>query len=314
MCKQDNENSVHIAWTAILLHTREVLLPLYQWQTSFDPLTRKYEQAKGKTLNRSEFRKLKCLIAKQITDVEKIILAGIDSSFTIENVDKGEYVLRNFQDKKLASNASRFLTYLLTSKSQGIQCFCTTLHEEEISPFVLAFRLRRQGRNLDPIIDHKQIWFLCWHKPHSGASSQFICNFCHLHGHTERNCRKKNALHHSNSYQHARSQFNNRQQLVMDQLMSVLGAYNLIAPQLLVTLLKTLNFILKLPTCFSPHYYLMFKMLNLAWLSTMQPHSCRNILLLMVLIGGKPTPKFKLLTQMTMIIRIQPLSPPGMNC
>jgi hypothetical protein len=96
---QDNENSVHIAWTAILLHTREVLLPLYQWQTSFDPLTRKYEQAKGKGLNKSEFRKLKCLISKQITDEEKIILAGIDSSFTIENVDKGAYVLRNFQDK-----------------------------------------------------------------------------------------------------------------------------------------------------------------------------------------------------------------------
>ena len=89
---QNNENSVHIAWTAILLHTREVLLPLYQWQTSFDPLTRKYEQAKGKTLSKSEFRKVKCLIAKQITDEEKIILAGIDPSFTIENVDKGTHV------------------------------------------------------------------------------------------------------------------------------------------------------------------------------------------------------------------------------
>ena len=61
---QNNENSVHIAWTAILLHTREVLLPLYQWQTSFDPLTRKYEQAKGKSLSKTEFRKIKCLIAK----------------------------------------------------------------------------------------------------------------------------------------------------------------------------------------------------------------------------------------------------------
>ena len=51
---QNNENSVH---------TREVLLPLYQWQTSFDPLTRKYEQAKGATLNKAEFRKIKCLIS-----------------------------------------------------------------------------------------------------------------------------------------------------------------------------------------------------------------------------------------------------------
>jgi hypothetical protein len=107
--------------------------------------------------------------------------------------------------------------------------------------------------------------------PNSGASSQLICNLCHLHGHTERNYRKKNALHHSNPYQQARSQFNNRQQLVMDQLennlfapMSALGAYNLTATQPLVILLKTLNFILKLPTCFSPPYYPMFKTLNLA--------------------------------------------------
>ena len=33
---QENENAVHISWTAsctaILLHTRELLQPLYQWQ------------------------------------------------------------------------------------------------------------------------------------------------------------------------------------------------------------------------------------------------------------------------------------------
>ena len=50
---------------------------------------------------------MKCLIAKQITDDEKVILSGIDSTFTIENIDKGLFVFRTFQDK-LASNASRF--------------------------------------------------------------------------------------------------------------------------------------------------------------------------------------------------------------
>ncbi len=102
-----SDNTVHIAWTAILLHTRELLQPLYQWQASFDPLLRKYEQAKTKTLTKTKTRKLKCLIAKQVTDDEKVILAGIDPSFTIEGIDKGTYVLRTFQDK-LAANASRF--------------------------------------------------------------------------------------------------------------------------------------------------------------------------------------------------------------
>jgi hypothetical protein len=47
------------------------------------------------------------LITKQITDDEKVILAGIYPSFTIENIDKGSFILRDFQDK-LAANASRF--------------------------------------------------------------------------------------------------------------------------------------------------------------------------------------------------------------
>jgi hypothetical protein len=104
---QDNDNTVHIAWTAILLHTRDLMMPLYQWQASFDPLIRKYEQAKGKELVNSEKRKLKCLMAKQITDDEKVILSGIDPNFTIDNVDKGGFILRAFQEK-LASNAGRF--------------------------------------------------------------------------------------------------------------------------------------------------------------------------------------------------------------
>ncbi len=71
--------------------------PLYQWQASFDPLVRKFEQAKTKPLGKAEFRKLKCLIAKQFTDDEKVILSGVDSTFTIENIDKGDFVFRTFQ-------------------------------------------------------------------------------------------------------------------------------------------------------------------------------------------------------------------------
>jgi hypothetical protein len=55
---------MHIAKTVILLNTRELMQPLYQLQASFDPLVRKFEQAKSKALGKSEFRKLKCLIAK----------------------------------------------------------------------------------------------------------------------------------------------------------------------------------------------------------------------------------------------------------
>jgi len=312
---QNNENSVHIAWTAILLHTREVLLPLYQWQTSFDPLTRKYEQAKGKSLSKTELRKLKCLIAKQITDEEKIILAGIDPSFTIDNIDKGAYIMSSFQDK-LASNASRFqsrkytpdariLNYLrvrskefnvplpLFMKKRTIDKGKGSSDPKRPRPSTLPARSQPRsyhqsqttmvslstqnpkgkgsgkgkattkgkrsgissavsessssapisntwspaittgGRSTSPSPfkgKGKQKGKFSKSKgsrpPISGASSQIKCDFCHLHGHTERNCRKKNALHHSNSYQQARSQFNSRQQLVMDQLENSLFAPN----------------------------------------------------------------------------------------
>ncbi len=237
-------------------------------------------------MNKAEFRKLKCLISKQITDEKKIILAGIDSSFTIENVDKGAYVLRNFQDK-LASNASRFqskkytpdariLTYLhvrakefnvplslfmnkrtvdkrkgssnpkrsrssappsrtpprsynrpqtnmvsllaQTPKGKGKGKTTTkgarsgvpsTVSESSstvststpwspamntgskgTSPASFKGKVKQKGKSTKGKGPHSL---------HGGAPSQIIYNFCHIHGHTERNCRKKNALHHSNS-------------------------------------------------------------------------------------------------------------------
>jgi hypothetical protein len=66
-----NENTTHIAWTTILLHTRGIGQPIYQWQASFDPLLRKYEQARGKKMKAKSMVKVKILMAKQFTDEEK---------------------------------------------------------------------------------------------------------------------------------------------------------------------------------------------------------------------------------------------------
>jgi hypothetical protein len=63
--------------------------------------------------------------------------------------------------------------------------------------------------------------------PQPGVSSHnLICDFCHLHGHISQNCRKRQALHNSASYQQARSQFGTRQQLLIDQLENSLFAPN----------------------------------------------------------------------------------------
>jgi hypothetical protein len=52
------------------------------------------------------------------------------------------------------------------------------------------------------------------------------CKFCHLHGHLEQSCRKKQALQNSTAYQQARKQFTPCQQLVVDQLEDYLFAPN----------------------------------------------------------------------------------------
>ena len=92
-----NENTTHIAWTVILLHTRSIGQPIYQWQASFDPLLRKYEQARGKKTKDKSMLKVKVLMAKQFTDDEKIILAGIDTGYSISDTDNGKFKLKKLQ-------------------------------------------------------------------------------------------------------------------------------------------------------------------------------------------------------------------------
>jgi hypothetical protein len=66
-----------------------------------------------------------------------------------------------------------------------------------------------------------------YRSPNTGTSlTTLVCGFCHLHGHHESNCRKRHALHNSESYQQTRSQFNPRQQLLFDQLENSLFAPN----------------------------------------------------------------------------------------
>jgi hypothetical protein len=63
--------------------------------------------------------------------------------------------------------------------------------------------------------------------PQPGVSSHnLVCDFCRMQGHISQNCRKRQALHNSASYQQARSQFDTRQQFLIDQLENSLFAPN----------------------------------------------------------------------------------------
>ncbi len=95
---KNNANTTHIAWTKILLHTKTIGQAIYQWQASFDPLIRKFEQARSKKMRIKHFKDVKQLWAKQVTDNEKIILAGINVKYSIDNVDKGIFIFKELQD------------------------------------------------------------------------------------------------------------------------------------------------------------------------------------------------------------------------
>ncbi len=49
-------------------------------------------------MRNKHFTDVKQLWVKQVTDNEKIILSGINVKYSIDNVDKGTFVLKELQD------------------------------------------------------------------------------------------------------------------------------------------------------------------------------------------------------------------------
>jgi hypothetical protein len=147
---KDNDNATHIAWTKILLHTRLIGQAIYQWQASFDPLIRKFEQARSKKMRRRHLTDVKQLWAKQLTDNEKIILAGINAKYSIDNVDKGTFLLKELQDD-LALNTARFKGY--TPDARIIAHLRT--RAKEFNSELPSFLNKRQQDPRDPLAKKK---------------------------------------------------------------------------------------------------------------------------------------------------------------
>ncbi len=91
------------------------------------------------------------MITKQITDDdEKVILAGIDPTFTIENIDRGHFKLTDFQDK-LAANASRFQSKKYTPDSRILTYLKVRAQEFNVPvPSFMKKRLPEKGKGSQP--------------------------------------------------------------------------------------------------------------------------------------------------------------------
>ena len=104
---RDNENSVHILWTHILLHTREPMVNVYNWVVSFELPVRRITQCQGTALDKAQTSRLRQLIAKQITDAEKLTITTINTSLTADLIDAGTYDLNDLKTL-LATHIARF--------------------------------------------------------------------------------------------------------------------------------------------------------------------------------------------------------------
>ena len=90
---KENENSVHILWTQILLHTREPMTNIYNWTVSFELPVRRITQCQRTALKKDQSLRIRTLMAKQMTDSEKLTITTIDTSLTADLIDAGTYNL-----------------------------------------------------------------------------------------------------------------------------------------------------------------------------------------------------------------------------
>ncbi len=104
---KENENSVHILWTQILLHTRNPMVNVYNWVVSFELPMRRLTQCQGSALKKSQHLRIRTLIAKQMTDAEKLTITTIDTNLTADMIDNGAFKLSDLK-ALLATSIARF--------------------------------------------------------------------------------------------------------------------------------------------------------------------------------------------------------------
>ena len=106
---QTSEDSHHIAWTNVLLHTRENSVKLFDWLRSIGPLVRKLieSQSKRTRLTKAKKRRINVLLFKQVTDNEQIQISLLENSYDQSKLISGHFLLGNLLSI-IAKNIEKF--------------------------------------------------------------------------------------------------------------------------------------------------------------------------------------------------------------
>ena len=128
-----DDDAPHTTWDRILKATREPKISLYAWVDSFTVHVLRHSESTAKPLTKRKKIKINKVISKQITEDEKLIITTINSTYTSDYINKGDYVLgdlinllaqhtSNFAAKRYQPNEHpRIIAYLKArAKSAGI--------------------------------------------------------------------------------------------------------------------------------------------------------------------------------------------------
>jgi hypothetical protein len=128
-----DDDAPHTTWDRILKATREPKTSLYAWMDSFTVHVLRHSESTAKPLAKNKKIKINKVVSKQITEDEKLIITTVNSTYTSDYINKGDYILcdlinlfaqhtSNFAAKRYQPNEHpRIIAYLKTrAKDAGI--------------------------------------------------------------------------------------------------------------------------------------------------------------------------------------------------
>jgi hypothetical protein len=83
------------------------MVNVYNWVVSFKLPMRRLTQYQRSALKKSQYLRIRTLIAKQMTDAEKLTITTIDTSLTADMIDNGAFKLSDLKASAPASPALR---------------------------------------------------------------------------------------------------------------------------------------------------------------------------------------------------------------
>ncbi len=105
---EKDDDAAHYTWGEILNATRLPTVTLFAWVNSFTLLALRYAETVKDKISKWRITKINRVVAKRITEDEKLIIATLNANFTAVKVHQGEYVFAELV-KLLAKNVTSFI-------------------------------------------------------------------------------------------------------------------------------------------------------------------------------------------------------------